>query len=246
VNAETAPSAVYAGGEQPDQLYALWTRAEGMFWTLTDQIGSVRRVLDARGNEVAALSYDSYGNLVSATGSNPDAAGRFAFAGREWDAEAGLYLNRARYYDPELGRFISEDPLGFDAGEANLYGYARNNPLRYRDPLGTVAAIEYVTQFIDKLEAPCNLAIAVKTLYTQLFVALSLADSSAFGPEALAGLPEALAGLGGFSLENPFEPLEDAAKDKLWEELGLDELMGLLDAAQTAYECGSGLGGGGQ
>jgi RHS repeat-associated protein len=48
----------------------------------------------------------------------------------------GLYHMRARYYDPNVGRFISEDPLGFGGGDVNLYAYARNNPVMLIDPFG--------------------------------------------------------------------------------------------------------------
>jgi RHS repeat-associated protein len=59
----------------------------------------------------------------------------YAFTGREWDPETNRYYNRARYYDPKLGRFISEDPIGF-AGGANLYRYVRDNPVTWTDPFG--------------------------------------------------------------------------------------------------------------
>ncbi|MFN0126884.1 MAG: RHS repeat-associated core domain-containing protein [Verrucomicrobiales bacterium] len=140
---EVTPSQLFVGGEWLDELYAVWTRGEGAFWTLTDNIGTVRRVLNLAGTEVAALGYDSFGNPLSAAGTNPDAAGRFGFAGRERDAATGLYYNRARYYDPDLGRFISVDPISFDSGEANLYRYARNNPLAYTDPMGTLSLVEW-------------------------------------------------------------------------------------------------------
>jgi uncharacterized protein RhaS with RHS repeats len=45
---------------------------------------------------------------------------------------------RARYYDPEVGRFISEDPIGFDGGDVNLMAYVQNNPVNLVDPLGTI------------------------------------------------------------------------------------------------------------
>jgi len=61
--------------------------------------------------------------------------GNKAFTGREWDPETGLYYYRARYYDPKIGRFISEDPIGFAAG-TNFYNYVENNPVRYTDPYG--------------------------------------------------------------------------------------------------------------
>ena len=57
------------------------------------------------------------------------------FAGRELDPETGLYYNRARYYDPQLGRFVSEDPLGI-LGGINPYTYADNDPVNQRDPSG--------------------------------------------------------------------------------------------------------------
>jgi RHS repeat-associated protein len=58
------------------------------------------------------------------------------FTGREYDPELDMYYYRARYYDPRLGRFVSQDPLGFAAGDSNLYRYVGNAPLAARDPLG--------------------------------------------------------------------------------------------------------------
>jgi RHS repeat-associated protein len=49
---------------------------------------------------------------------------------------SGLYYMRARYYDPTVGRFISEDPIGFDGGTVNLYEYVQNNPVNLVDPFG--------------------------------------------------------------------------------------------------------------
>ena len=57
----------------------------------------------------------------------------FAFAGREWDEEAQLYYNRARYYDPNTARFLGEDPA---LSDPNLYRYAGNDPVNFRDPSG--------------------------------------------------------------------------------------------------------------
>jgi RHS repeat-associated protein len=48
----------------------------------------------------------------------------------------GLYYMKARYYDPSVGRFISQDPLGFAGGDVNLYGYVRNDPVNLVDPNG--------------------------------------------------------------------------------------------------------------
>jgi RHS repeat-associated protein len=66
---------------------------------------------------------------------------RLQFKGRELD-ETNLYYNRARYYDPVVGRFISEDPLGLDAG-INQYAYEGNDPVNRQDPsgLGDIRAV---------------------------------------------------------------------------------------------------------
>ena len=60
------------------------------------------------------------------------------YTGRELDGESGLYYYRARYYDPQTGRFLSEDPIGFDAGDQNLYRYVANNPITFVDPDGEI------------------------------------------------------------------------------------------------------------
>jgi RHS repeat-associated protein len=79
-------------------------------------------------------TFDSFGKLTASTGTltNP-----FQYSGREFDAESGLFYNRHRFYDPSLGRFISEDPSGFDGG-MNFYGYVKNNPVLWIDPSGLV------------------------------------------------------------------------------------------------------------
>ena len=59
----------------------------------------------------------------------------FQFAGRENDGASNLYYYRARYYSPQLARFISQDPIGFDGG-LNWYAYANGNPISLRDPSG--------------------------------------------------------------------------------------------------------------
>jgi RHS repeat-associated protein len=60
---------------------------------------------------------------------------RNLFHGRPLDGETGLYYFRNRYYDPELGRFTSVDPLGYGDGPS-MYGFAMNGPVNGRDPLG--------------------------------------------------------------------------------------------------------------
>src|SRR5262245_28271280 len=87
-------------------------------------------------------------NFVEATGfggitSETDSSfrGRYAWTGREIDTEINLQYNRARYYDAGTGRWISQDALGFDAGDGNLYRYVFNSPTRSIDPAGYQPAI---------------------------------------------------------------------------------------------------------
>src|SRR5262249_10905199 len=99
-----------------------------------DGLGSITRITDAGGNEVKSYEYDPWGNRTESGTLTVDGAD-YGFAGREWDAETGLYYYRARYYDPKAGRFISEDPIAF-LGGINMYAYVRNGPTILVDPSG--------------------------------------------------------------------------------------------------------------
>ena len=94
-------------------------------WMLSDQIMTVRDVVDANGTLLNHLTYDSFGQIVSQT--NSTFHPRFTYTGREFSATSNLYYYRARYYDAPLGRFISEDPSSFEGGDTNLYRYAGND-----------------------------------------------------------------------------------------------------------------------
>jgi RHS repeat-associated protein len=73
-----------------------------------------------------------YGQVGASDASHPN---RFMFTGREFDKETGLYYYRARYYKPEIGRFLQADEVGYEAG-MNLYCYCSNNPWNSIDPYG--------------------------------------------------------------------------------------------------------------
>ena len=92
---------------------------------LTDRLGSVRDVADSNGAKVYHTGYDSFGSKVGESGAGGD---RWGFTGREHDQATGQRYHRARYFDEALDRWTQEDPLGFDAGDANLYRYVGNQP----------------------------------------------------------------------------------------------------------------------
>lgn len=116
----------YLHGDQVDQLFARIAANGTAAWYLTDRLGSVRDITDGSGVVQDHIDYDGFGNVVNET--NPAFGDRYKYAGRELDSETGLQYGHARYYDPTTGRWISQDPLGFAAGDSNLYRYAHNSP----------------------------------------------------------------------------------------------------------------------
>ena len=102
-----------------------------------DGLGSITSLTNGSGQLAASYVYDAFGNLTASTGTvtNP-----FQYTGREFDSETGLYYYRARYYDSAVGRFLSEDPVGF-AGGRDFYAYVGGNPLTYIDPTGWKAFV---------------------------------------------------------------------------------------------------------
>jgi RHS repeat-associated protein len=103
-------------------------------WFLTDNINSIRQVVSSSGSVLDAITYDPYGNILSQT--NAANAPRFLYTGGVYDSELGIYYYRMRYYDPVAGRFESQDPLGFAAGDSNLYRYVGNALTDLADPSG--------------------------------------------------------------------------------------------------------------
>jgi RHS repeat-associated protein len=108
--------------------------AEGdVAWYLTDHLGTVRDIADPSGTVLDHIAYCSFGGILSE--SNPSSGNRFKYTGRELDPN-GLYYYRARYYDAAIARFVSEDPIRFYGGDANLQSYVGNSPTNFIDPSG--------------------------------------------------------------------------------------------------------------
>ena len=119
----------YTGTQNTDEPLAM-LRSSATSYFHADGLGSVTSLSNAAGSIANTYTYDSFGKLTASTGSlvNP-----FQYTARESDSETGLYYYRARYYDPNAGRFLSEDPIEF-VGGINLYRYAVNNPTNLEDP----------------------------------------------------------------------------------------------------------------
>ena len=159
----------YLFDDGPDALLARSLTAGGTDWYLADKLGTVRDLVDVGGSLLNHVDYDSFGGVRAQTDTGQ--GDRFLFAGREYEAESGLYFNRARYYDPGLGRFISEDPTGFDGGDLNLYRYVNNSPLNGTDPTGEQAIIEFAMD-ICSLASIQSFGVAVNDLNIALYSAI--------------------------------------------------------------------------
>lgn len=146
----------YVEGPAIDQHLA---RQDGTTVTyyVADHLGSVVQETNTSGAVALARKYDPWGNLLS--GANSPG---WAFTGREWDPETGLYYYRARHYDPRPGRFVSEDPIGF-AGGTSLNAYVSNSPTGYRDPSGKLPAAALIPLVCPVVVAHLGLAFGGAT-----------------------------------------------------------------------------------
>jgi RHS repeat-associated protein len=98
-----------------------------------NDLGSVADTTTSSGAAASSYSYDAFGNLLTPQGSGD--SNRYLFSTKEFDSRSGLEYFGARYYDPEIGRWLTPDPLGFVNG-LNVYAYVNNNPVNLVDPFG--------------------------------------------------------------------------------------------------------------
>ena len=148
-----------------------------VYYSLTDHQNTVRGFADTNGAVAARWTYDAWGNVLDEdVAVSALATLRYRFQGREWSAATGLYNFRARWYDPETGRWLSTDPIGL-AGGLNLYAFCGNEPINSSDPEGIVA---------ETIECPAMVSLAP-----------SFGALGGIGTSIVAGL-EVGAGIGAF------------------------------------------------
>jgi RHS repeat-associated protein len=140
----------------------------GSYFYTRDHLGSIREMTDSSGTVRARYTYDPFGRRSHLAG---DLDADFGLAGMFWTAEARLCLTRFRAYDPELGRWLSRDPIrNAEVQEgANLYAYAGNDPVNVADPLGLCCEKErrHANDLSRLLQNICANARVTANLYCQ-------------------------------------------------------------------------------
>ena len=106
-------------------------------WTLGDHLNTVRDVVKSDGSIVKHLEYNAFGELQG----EPADELTFAYTGKLFDRATSLQWNINRWYDPKVGRWCSEDPIGFLAGDVNLARYVGNGVVGKEDALGLAVSI---------------------------------------------------------------------------------------------------------
>lgn len=136
----TTKQFVYGSGI--DDVLELTTGGQTYYYH-ANSIGSIAELTNGTGSIVERYRYGAYGGAIVLA---PDGVTEleesvidnpYRFTGRRFDSETGIYYYRARFYDPERGRFLQRDPKGYVDG-MGLYEYVRSNPINYVDPRGTI------------------------------------------------------------------------------------------------------------
>lgn len=120
----------------PDRPFPLAMRAgQDVFYLHAGRLAEPLCVTDARGDVVWQAEYDAFGeaHVSTAKVSQP-----FRLAGQYFDEETGLHYTLARYYDPRLGRYLTQDPMRVEGGSLNFYTYCDGDPLNRLDPTGEI------------------------------------------------------------------------------------------------------------
>ena len=206
---------------------------------------------------MARFNYDSFGNLRNASGTGAslpgNAGGDFRFQGQWLDEATGLYNFRARYYDPETGRFMSYDPIELiemEPESSNPYQFVYNNPHVYSDPTGMMTITEVnASQIVSDILATirANAAMEIRQLIIE--------RAQGIATDALVGLIKTIVpfdfttyidgtGSEGLKLDELFRDTlcnvlgssHNAFLNNLWLEVRLDKKSGT--PVLPGYGCG--------
>jgi len=118
--------------------YIIVEKNNQTYYYHADGLGSIIAISGQTGALVQTYDYDSFGNPKTTT---QTVTQPYTYTAREYDPETGLYFYRARQYDARTGRFLQKDPIGFKAGDVNLFRYGGNSPTNATDPMGLESGV---------------------------------------------------------------------------------------------------------
>ena len=173
-----------------------------------DHLGTPQKLVAQNGAVVWSATYSAFGeaDVQIETITN-----NLRFPGQYVDAETGLHYNFQRYYDPDTGRYVSADPIGYLGGQASLYGYVRNSPIRWSDPPGLSAATLAADELGKAVAASGATAGAATALWGTLTTSVSTLVA---GSVSTVAVPVAGAAVGGYWLGTK---LNEALIEPLWD-----------------------------
>jgi RHS repeat-associated protein len=140
-NSSGATVARYTQTQNVDEPLAM-LRGSATSYYEADGLGSITSLTTPAGALAQTYTFDSFGNQTGASGSLTNS---LHYTARDFDVETNLYYYRARYYEAQSGRFLSEDPIKFQGG-INLYAYTTNNAVNFDDPAGLYVIENRITQ----------------------------------------------------------------------------------------------------
>ncbi len=163
VGAVRALYSYFPGVDRPHAML----RNNKRYYFAQDVQGNIIGLMDSVGHVAQTYNYTPYGEAVDDMGES--VVNPYRYKGREWDAEARLYYMRARYYDPMLGRFLSEDPIGL-AGGINPAMFVDGDPVNLYDPDGLTPCPRVNTTCPWGLPAAVSSVAPRRTLNQHIFL----------------------------------------------------------------------------
>jgi RHS repeat-associated protein len=132
---------LYTNLTPEEKLHIYQSRQKRTYYYHRDHQGSITALTNEEGDIVESFLYDeAYGTILDHH-TTEETYNPYCYTGREFDTH-DLYYYRARYYDPSIGRFISQDPIEFRSMDFNFYRYVSNDPVNYADPSGLSCEVQ--------------------------------------------------------------------------------------------------------
>jgi len=237
VNASGNIIASYTWGIGIDNLLAVTVYENGstnVYYAIKDHLNSVHALIDDSGNVVWSCSYSAWGTPLNSQLSiinsqlsiiNSQFKLRYLFQGREYSQATGLYNFRARWYDSNIGRWLSKDPIGLEGG-LNLYVFCGNNPVNFVDPWGECEEDLYAPPSLSELWDSILFALGEKVPQTErerraaMGASLGMmAAMSTPSPNVSFGIPKSTLGPSGkpkiiVKLHSTLKRAKDAARGR--------------------------------